>query len=216
MRKLKLVSLLLLAALLSAASINVPIVTYGQDWLIGSPEPETPPPPPPSPSLTPPATAQQPQQPENMTSYCAPEYVVCEGEESRTEYCAHEYVVCEGEAMPSSRTTTNMTTDTTATTTLAQDPEFVRFGEVAEQCVNSAAFGSSGATMTQEQCTQFLEQGQEKWCGLAAYDAQKCEHTSRITAAWNNLVNLSEGFGFSDIPSLGELGIDPRTIAPSP
>lgn len=46
------------------------------------------------------------------------------------------------------------------------------------------------------------------------YDAEKCSQASRVTAAWNNLVNLSEQYGFSDIPSLGELGIDPRTIVP--
>jgi hypothetical protein len=79
---------------------------------------------------------------------------------------------------------------------------------------NSSLLGSTGTTMTQDQCTQHMEQGQEKWCGLAAYDEQKCTQTTRLTNAWNNLVNLSERYGFSDIPSLGELGIDPRPFAP--
>lgn len=189
--------LLLVAALLSAAASTTTTVAYGQDWFLGSPDDtvvqQTNPP---NEQAT--ATTPSPQQPQNMTEYCAP-----------------EYVICEGEPIPPSRAAATATTNTTTTTTrLAQDPEFVRFGEVGEQCVNSAAFGSSGATMTQEQCTQFFEQAQEKWCGLAAYDAEKCEHASRISAAWNNLVNLSEAYGFSDIPSIGELGIDPRTIAP--
>jgi hypothetical protein len=121
-----------------------------------------------------------------------------------------------GEAMPSSRTTNMTNTTATQAAVTTQDPDFARFMQTASECANSATFGSSGSTMTQEQCTQYLEQGQEKWCGLAAYDAQKCAQTTRLTAAWNNLVNLSEQYGFSDIPSLGELGIDPRTIAPSP
>jgi hypothetical protein len=115
---------------------------------------------------------------------------------------------------PSSRTTNMTNTTATQAAVTTQDPDFARFMQTASECANSAAFGSSGATMTQEQCTQYLEQGQEKWCGLAAYDAQKCAQTTRLTAAWNNLLNLSERYGFSDIPSLGELGIDPRPFAP--
>src|SRR5215211_1238164 len=46
------------------------------------------------------------------------------------------------------------------TTTQAQDPDFAQFMEIAGQCANSAMLGSTGATMSQEQCTQFLEQGQ--------------------------------------------------------
>ena len=178
--------------LLSAASITT-IVAYGQDFLIGD--------------------VNDPVLSSTELEERIGQRVEQERQAERQEYLRQKELQIQ-QQQAANPTTPTATTNTT-TTTLAQDPEFVRFGEVAEQCVNSAAFGSSGATMTQEQCTQFLEQGQEKWCGLAAYDAQKCEHTSRITAAWNNLVNLSEGFGFSDIPSLGELGIDPRTIAPS-
>ena len=178
--------------LLSAASITT-IVAYGQDFLIGD--------------------VNDPVLSSTELEERIGQRVEQERQAERQEYLRQKELQIQ-QQQAANPTTPTATTNTT-TTTLAQDPEFVRWGEVAGQCVNSAAFGSSGATMTQEQCTQFLEQGQEKWCGLAAYDAQKCEHTSRITAAWNNLVNLSEGFGFSDIPSLGELGIDPRTIAPS-
>jgi hypothetical protein len=185
------ISLPLLATILAAAAAStITTVAYGQDWLIGSPD---------APALN---STQSESEADRLHEQRLQQRLQEKGMQDQRP----------GAVAPPPVTAQNTTT--TTTTSLAQDPDFVRFAEVGEQCLNSATFGSSGATMTQEQCTQFFEQSQEKWCGLAAYDAQKCEHTSRITAAWNNLVNLSEAYGFSDIPSLGELGIDPRTIAP--
>jgi hypothetical protein len=57
----------------------------------------------------------------------------------------------------------------------AKDPAFANFRAMNDNCIKAL---DSGVTLppTPDQCSSAYQAASDRWCGLEAYDAIKCEH----------------------------------------
>jgi hypothetical protein len=103
---------------------------------------------------------------------------------------------------------------------IAEDPLFARYTQIGEQCANSLIQGSRGAGISPAQCTQTLQEGADRWCGLEGYHADKCRYASGLSAIWERAMGNTIGqYGLNELPSLDDLGADPsitESFTPQP
>jgi plastocyanin len=94
---------------------------------------------------------------------------------------------------PNSTTTiTSTIANTTANqTTLQTDPELLNLLEIDEDCTNRLKYKNE--TITHFQCISAFNQASEKYCGITAYDSDKCSTITVLASSYQFLYEITEG-----------------------